>query len=204
MPRPKPDEDAPLRGEPSGHTRRGGQLREEPEAVDGSPSPEEDAGAVEAEAGRQADGEPDPLAKAEAERDRYLELAQRTQADFENYRKRAAKEAASAGERAKIGLLRDFLPVLDNLERALESASEGEAALAEGVRLVHAELVNVLKRNGVESIEAEGKQFDPTVHEAMSTMAQDGTEPGNVLHVVEKGYRLNDTVLRPARVVVSA
>jgi molecular chaperone GrpE len=217
VPRHRPDEEA-VRG----------QLREEQEAVDGSTSAEEDkasvadamdAAASEAEASRAAGGAPvgedeatsgeegggqlDPLAKAEAERDRYLELAQRAQADFENYRKRAAKEAANAGERAKIGLLRDFLPVLDNLERALESADQ-EAALAEGVRLVHSELVNVLKRNGVEPIEAEGRQFDPTVHEAMSTMAQDGTEPGTVLHVVEKGYRLNDTVIRPARVVVSA
>jgi len=194
MPRPKPDEEAVRE-----------QLRHEREAVeDGSgaqEAPGPDSGVAEAaEAGEPAE----PELTLEQERDRYLELAQRTQADFENYRKRAAKEASSAGERAKIGLLRDFLPVLDNLERALESASEGEAALAEGVRLVHAELVNVLKRNGVAPIEAEGRQFDPTVHEAMSTMAQDGTEPGTVLHVVEKGYRLNDTVIRPARVVVSA
>jgi molecular chaperone GrpE len=195
MPRPKPDEDA-VRHE----------LREERELVEGgsgaaeAPEPEPEPEPAE----RPEEEKLDPLAKAEAERDRYLELAQRAQADFDNYRKRAAKEAASAGERAKIGLLRDFLPVLDNLERALESAGEGEPGLAEGVRLVHSELVNVLKRNGVEPIEAEGKPFDPTVHEAMSTMAQDETEPGTVLHVVEKGYRLNDTVIRPARVVVSA
>jgi molecular chaperone GrpE len=211
MQRPRPDEDAVRE-----------QLQEEREIVEddsgAEAAPESvadamDAAASEAEASRaavEAEAEPaqeeelDPLAKAERERDRYLELAQRAQADFENYRKRAAKEAASAGERAKIGLLRDFLPVLDNLERALESAGDGDASLAEGVRLVHSELVNVLKRNGVESIEAEGKQFDPTVHEAMSTMAQDGTDAGTVLHVVEKGYRLNDTVIRPARVVVSA
>jgi molecular chaperone GrpE len=181
------------------------QLRSEAEAVEGSsgaeeapePAPEAD------KAQRDAGGEPDQeqVAATQAERDKYLELAQRAQADFENYRKRAAKEAASAGERAKIGLLRDFLPVLDNLERALESA-DGEGALADGVRLVHSELVNVLARNGVQPIEAEGQQFDPTVHEAMSTAP--GEESGAVLQVVEKGYRLNDTVIRPARVVVSA
>ena len=88
--------------------------------------------------------EDDPLARAEAERDRYLDLAKRAQADFENYRKRAAKEAALAGERAKSGLVRELLPVVDNLERALQSAGEGEQHLAEGVKLVHSELIAVL------------------------------------------------------------
>ena len=146
----------------------------------------------------------DPLAKAEAERDEYLELAQRTQADFENYRKRTAQQAAQAGERAKAGLLRELLPVLDNLERALAAAGEQEAALAEGVKLVLSELQGVLAREGVEAVEPVGEQFDPTVHEALSTRPEDGAEPGIVLDVVEKGYRSADTVIRPARVVVSA
>jgi molecular chaperone GrpE len=145
----------------------------------------------------------DALAKVQAERDEYLELARRTQADFENYRKRAAKESAAAGERAKVGLLRELLPVVDNLERALESAGD-ESSLAEGVRLVLSELQGVLARNGVQAIEPSGEQFDPTVHEALSTRPAEGTEPGLVLDVVEKGYRMSDTVVRPARVVVSA
>ena len=136
-------------------------------------------------------------------RDRYLDLAKRAQADFENYRKRAAREAAAAGERARGGLVRELLPVLDNLERALQSAGEGEQHLAEGVRLVHSDLISVLERNGVEQFDPQGEPFDPTFHEALSTRSQDGAGPGVVLDVVEKGYRTNGTVLRPARVVVS-
>jgi len=147
--------------------------------------------------------EEDPLAKLAAERDEYLQLAQRAQADFENYRKRAAKDMAAAGARAKIGLVRDLLPVIDNLERALASA-DGDSALAQGVRLVLSELNGVLAREGVSTLEPEGEQFDPTFHEALSTRSEDGAEAGVVLDVVEKGYRLGDTVIRPARVVVSA
>ncbi|HEX8067789.1 MAG TPA: nucleotide exchange factor GrpE [Thermoleophilaceae bacterium] len=173
----------------------------DPAAPDGDPAaPDGDPAAPAAEP---EPAEPDPLARAEAERDEYLALAQRTQADFENYRKRAAKEAAGAGERAKVGLLRELLPVVDNLERALRAADE-ESPLAEGVRLVLSELQGVLAREGVEALEPAGEQFDPTVHEALSTRSEDGAEAGVVLDVVEKGYRTRDTVIRPARVVVSA
>ncbi len=146
----------------------------------------------------------DPEASLKRERDEYLALAQRAQADFENYRKRAAKEAAAAGDRAKGGLVRELLPVVDNLERALASAEESEQHLAEGVRLVHSELVAVLQRNGVEPFDPSGEPFDPEVHEALSTQPADGADPGTVVGVMEKGYKLNGTVLRPARVVVSA
>jgi molecular chaperone GrpE len=152
---------------------------------------------------KEAIEEEDPLARAQRERDEYLDLARRTQADFENYRKRAAKEAAAAGERAKGGLVRELLPVVDNLERALASAQHGEQHLAEGVRLVHSELIAVLERNGVEQFDPKGESFDPTVHEALSTRSEDGADPGVVLDVIEKGYKANGTVLRPARVVVS-
>jgi molecular chaperone GrpE len=146
----------------------------------------------------------DPLARAQRERDEYLDLARRAQADFENYRKRAAREAAAAGERAKSGLVRELLPIVDNLERALASAAAGEQHLAEGVRLVHSELVAVLERNGVQQFDPAGERFDPSEHEALSTREGDGAQPGVVLDVVEKGYRANGSVLRPARVVVSA
>ncbi len=148
----------------------------------------------------------DPLARLTRERDDYLDLARRAQADFENYRKRAAREAAAAGERAKSGLVRELLPVVDNLERALGSAAASEQHLAEGVRLVHAELVAVLERNGVEQFDPRGERFDPAEHEALSMRPGDGdgAEPGVVLDVVEKGYRANGSVLRPARVVVSS
>jgi len=180
------------------------------------PSGEQDA-ANEAEriadADVTSDSEPeDDLAVAQRERAEYLALAQRTQADFENYRKRAARDAAAAGERAKSGLVRELLPVVDNLERALDAANAGERGdeggqpaehLADGVRLVHSELVAVLARNGVEAFHPRGERFDPELHEALSMRAEEGSEPGTVLEVVEKGYRLNGTVLRPARVVVS-
>jgi molecular chaperone GrpE len=146
----------------------------------------------------------DPLARAQRERDEYLDLARRAQADFENYRKRAAREAAAAGERAKSGFVRELLPVVDNLERALASAGQEEQHLAEGVRLVHSELIAVLERNGVEQFDPSGERFDPSEHEALSMRAQDGAESGLVLDVVEKGYRANGTILRPARVVVSS
>ncbi|HEY6777978.1 MAG TPA: nucleotide exchange factor GrpE, partial [Thermoleophilaceae bacterium] len=146
----------------------------------------------------------DPLVRAQRERDEYLDLARRAQADFENYRKRAAREAAAAGERAKSGLVRELLPVVDNLERALASAGQEEQHLAEGVRLVHSELIAVLERNGVEQFDPSGERFDPAEHEALSMRDQDGAESGLVLDVVEKGYRANGTILRPARVVVSS
>ncbi len=142
--------------------------------------------------------------EVERQRDEYLALAQRTQADFDNYRKRAAKDVASAGARAKANLARELLPAVDNLERALASAGEDEQSLAEGVRLVHAELVGALGRSGIEAFDPVGHEFDPVHHEALTTRPQEGVQPGVVLDVVEKGYRSGEAVLRPARVVVSA
>jgi molecular chaperone GrpE len=172
-------------------------------------APEEEPVTSRDEAGEPS-GEEDPANEEEALRDKeeaseepenYLELAQRIQADFENYRKRAAREAAAAGERARSGLVRDLLPIVDNLERALASAEDGEQHLAEGVRLVHSELIAVLERNGVEQFDPAGDKFDPSEHEALSV--RDDGESGLVLEVIEKGYRSNGTILRPARVVVS-
>src|ERR1700742_1985020 len=153
-------------------------------------------------AGAAGDEPEDELSRAQRERDEYLDLARRAQADFENYRKRAARETAAAGDRAKSGLVRELLPVVDNLERALQSAGASEPHLAEGVKLVHSELISVLERNGVEQFDPAGESFDPTVHEALSIRQQEGAAPGVVLDVVEKGYRTNGTVIRPARVVV--
>jgi molecular chaperone GrpE len=151
-----------------------------------------------------AASEEDPLAVAQRERDEYLDLAKRTQADFENYKKRAAKDMTAAGSRARIGVIREILPVVDNLERALSVAPEGEGdAFVEGVRLVYRELEGALARAGVEAIEPKGDVFDPNVHEALSMRPQEGAESGTVLDVVEKGYRTADVVVRPARVVVA-
>jgi molecular chaperone GrpE len=141
-------------------------------------------------------------ADVERERDEYLELARRTKADFENYRKRVAGEAAQAEKRGRADLARQLVPVLDNLERALASSQESEVSLAEGVRLVYADLKSVLERNGIESYEPSGEDFDPAWHEAMMTRPAPAAEAGKVLEVLEKGYRLDGQVLRPARVVV--
>ncbi len=171
----------------------------------GEPSGEEDpANEEEQLADKEEVEQLDPLTRLQRESEEYLDLARRTQADFENYRKRAAKEAAVAGERAKSGLVRELLPIVDNLERALASAGEAERHLAEGVHLVHSELIAVLERNGVQQFDPAGEKFDPGEHEALSMRDQDGAESGLVLDVVEKGYRANGTILRPARVVVSA
>jgi molecular chaperone GrpE len=185
------------------------EIREEvPEEPTAQPDPAEPAGEQDPatekeydEAKEEAVEETasDPAADAA----RYLELAQRTQADFENFRKRAAREAATAGERAKANLVRELLPVVDNLERALATANPEEDHLAEGVRLVHVELVNTLDRNGIKAFDPAGEPFDPTVHEAIS-MREGGNGSGLVLDVVEKGYKLGDNVIRPARVVVSS
>ncbi|HWH44332.1 MAG TPA: nucleotide exchange factor GrpE [Thermoleophilaceae bacterium] len=145
----------------------------------------------------------DPLARAEREREEYLDLARRTQAELENYRKRVQRDQAVSSQRAKAGIARDLLPVVDNLERALGSAGEEEQHLAEGVRLVHSELIGVLERAGVQGFDPKGDAFDPERHEAISTRPGEEAGQGIVLDVVEKGYTLNGTVLRPARVVVS-
>ena len=131
--------------------------------------------------------------------DSYLRLA----ADFDNYRKRVAREHAELTKRANERILNELLPVLDDLERALEAAEQHEEAkLEEGVELVHRSLAALLQRHGLTPIETEGA-FDPHVHEALAAQPGEGAEPGSVLQVLQKGYRLGDRVLRPARVIVS-
>jgi molecular chaperone GrpE len=131
--------------------------------------------------------------------DAYLRLA----ADFDNYRKRVAREHADLTTRANERLVNELLPVLDDLERALEAAAEHEEAkLEDGVKLVHRSLVALLERHGLSEIAAEGA-FDPHVHEALLTQPAESAEEGAVLQVLQKGYRLGDRVLRPARVIVA-
>jgi molecular chaperone GrpE len=155
--------------------------------------------------GGEEEKEPGAVAELQRERDEYLELARRTKADFENYRKRVSREASEAEARGRAALARDLLSVLDNLERALAAAEPRDDGapnhLAEGVRLVYEELSGVLANAGVESFSPAGEKFDPDQHEAMLT--RPGKE-GEVLEVFQKGYRLNGQVLRPARVVVGA
>jgi molecular chaperone GrpE len=143
------------------------------------------------------------LVDAEAKRDEYLADLQRLAAEFENYRKRAAREQERLVAHAHERLVRELLPVLDDLERALEAAERHEeAALVDGVRLVERSLRNALEKEGLVEIEADGA-FDPHVHEALLTQAREDAEPGSVVEVLQRGYRLGDKVVRPARVIVA-
>jgi molecular chaperone GrpE len=138
-----------------------------------------------------------------AERDEYVDHLKRVAAEFENYRKRTARDQADFAARANERLVKELLPVLDDLGRALEAAEQHEEAkLEEGVRLVHRQLAALLRKEGLAEIETDGK-FDPHVHEALLTQPSEAPE-GSVIDVVQKGYRLGDRVLRPARVVVAA
>jgi molecular chaperone GrpE len=145
----------------------------------------------------------DPLAAVSAERDEYLDALQRLKAEFDNYRKRVAREQGELTARANERLISELLPVLDDLERALEAASaHEEAKLEEGVALVHRSLADLLSRQGLGEIETDGK-FDPHTQEALLSQPSE-QEEGNVVSVLQKGYLLGDRVLRPARVIVSA
>jgi molecular chaperone GrpE len=148
------------------------------------------------------------LADTQRERDEYLELAKRTKADFENYRRRMGAEVQAAGARGRAEVVREVVPVLDDLERAIQAAGldpegDSEDGLAHGVLLVFRGLRETLARNGVEAVDPKGEKFDPTVHEALSTVAADGVESGTVVETMQKGYRLGDQLVRPARVVVA-
>ena len=151
------------------------------------------------------------LAAKAQKADEYLALAQRTQADFENYRKRAAREARIAQERGAAKLALELLPAIDNLERALAHADESEpsadgngtASLVAGIKHVHSDVLAALKRAGIERYSPEGERFDPQFHEAVAQQPVEGTEPGVVVEVFQRGYRIGDSVVRPARVVVA-
>jgi molecular chaperone GrpE len=145
----------------------------------------------------------DELALAAAKRDEYLALAQRTQADFENYRKRVARDAAAAAERGVAKLAKELLPALDNLDRALDAAAQDDPLL-DGVRLVRGELSSGLARVGIESFGAAGDTFDPVEHEAVAQQPVEGAASGSVVEVYQPGYRLGASIIRPARVLVAA
>jgi molecular chaperone GrpE len=181
-----------------------------PGAAPAAPSP----GGAEAHADSAAElqGDLDELGALAAKRDEYLALAQRTQADFENYRKRVARESALAQERGVAKLAKELLPAIDNLERAIveiavATGETDEDPLLGGVRLVLSELKAALARVGVESFSPNGETFDPVFHEAMATVPQPpegGAASGTIVEVYQLGYRLGESVIRPARVVVAA
>jgi molecular chaperone GrpE len=180
----------------------GVERREDGEVVAPAPSQQsipgkgmDPGGAIEEELGE--------LVKTARQRDEYLALAQRTQADFENYRKRVARDAAQAQERGVIKLAKELLPALDNLDRAIEAA-EAEDPLLAGVRLVRSEIAAALARVGIESFAPLGEVFDPNQQEAMAQQPIAGAAAGTVAEVYQDGYRMGDTIVRPARVLVAA
>jgi len=148
------------------------------------------------------------LTDTQRERDEYLDLAKRTKADFENFRKRMAADVEAAAARGRAELIRDVVPVLDDLERAIQAAGldpegDSEDGLSHGVLLVFRSLRESLSRHGVEAVDPKGERFDPNAHEALSTQPADGVESGVVVETMQKGYRLGEQLIRPARVVVS-
>ena len=146
--------------------------------------------------------EPDALTVVTKERDEYLDTLQRLKAEFDNYRKRVARDQQELAARAHERLVKELVPVLDDLERAREAVAEHEEAkLEEGVALVHRSLADLLAREGLVEIETNGP-FDPHTQEALLSQPSE-QEEGDVLQVLQKGYKLGDRVLRPARVVVS-
>jgi molecular chaperone GrpE len=189
--------------EPSPAPSLGGEQKTmpagEPEAPVGPTAPEPE------DHERQLERDLDELTAKAGKADEYLELAQRTKADFENYRKRASREAAAAQERGVAKLARELLPAVDNLDRALaaaEGASNGDD-LVSGIKLVHADVIAALARMGIEPFSPQGEKFDPQCHEAVAQQPAEGAEPGTVVEVYQCGYRIGEDVLRPARVVVA-
>ena len=132
---------------------------------------------------------------------KWKDVAHRKQAEFENFRKRMARENAQAADRGAAKLVKELLPALDHLELALKSAGEDE--VVKGFALIRDELVAALERAGVQRFSPEGEPFDPAEHEAMVQRPVEGAESGTVVEVYQQGYRINGAVLRPARVVVA-
>jgi molecular chaperone GrpE len=147
----------------------------------------------------------DAMAGLQTDLDRFRDLALRSQADFENYKKRAAREKEDAMKYANSSLLQRLVSILDNFELGLAAAkTEGtQSPIYSGMVLVQKQLNDLLEENGLQAIEAEGKKFDPNLHEAIAHEPSE-TPEGTVIRQARRGYRFKDRLLRPARVVVSS
>jgi molecular chaperone GrpE len=189
----------------SGHASAGNVIEVEPDQDEGAEPAEHERVTADLE----------ELAARAGKADEYLELAQRTRADFENYKRRAVREAALAQERGIAKLVKELLPAIDNLDRAVqatetftsadpdESAAAAESQLVSGIRLVFADVLSALSRVGIEPFSPVGEPFDPQWHEAVAQQPIEGAQAGTVVEVYQQGYRLGETVLRPARVLVA-
>jgi molecular chaperone GrpE len=198
----------PHGGDPSGLGPREDRPAEVPSGVSSAeagftdPELEQDLGAEFEFRGDQLESE---LQAAREEAGRHLETAQRLQADFDNYRKRMAREQEDAVKRAGQRIITEVLPVLDNLERAVAHAEEaGEPSdLTDGVRMVLQQMLDVFAKEGVERIAPEGEPFDPNEHQAVGQAERDDVPEGTCVDMYQCGYRMHGRVLRPAAVVVS-
>ena len=170
---------------------------EETEERQAAPETEETPAPEPADPAREA------LAAAEAKAEEYLALAQRVQADFENYRRRTKATRAEAFEDGAREFIKQLLPVVDNLERALQQESPDESLMT-GVRLVYKQLTEALEKRGVTVIDRPGAPFDPALENAVMQGTADEGEPGTVCAVLQKGYKMGDIVLRHAMVKVVA
>ena len=167
-------------------------------AADPQPQDQDDASAA-----PDADGEAAGEAVAE-EVGQLKGQLMRLAADFDNFRKRAQREKEEIRKYGIERLLRDILPVLDNLERAVAHSDGEESPIAQGVQMVVKQFIDTLQRYGIEPVESKSKPFDPELHEALSQAPSEDVEPGTVLEEVQKGYILNGRLLRPAKVIVAA
>jgi molecular chaperone GrpE len=160
---------------------------------------------TEAEASGEVEA-PDPLAEALRESEQYKDRWLRLAAEFDNYKKRRSREFDALVQSANENLIRELLPVLDSVARALDHRADGEEdseGFKQGVTMIMEQFPKALQRRGLSEIEAVGQPFDPNFHEALMQMSSDEHAEGLVMAVVERGYRLGDKVIRPARVVVS-
>jgi molecular chaperone GrpE len=144
------------------------------------------------------------LARAEAERDQYLDALQRLKAEFDNYRRRTERDRQAVAVGAQQEVVRGLLPVMDNLERAVAALGDRGGDIVAGLEMVRGQLAGLLAGHGVEEIEAAGAAFDPNVHEAVAQIPSHEHPAGAVVEVVQKGYRVSEQVLRPSRVVVAS
>ena len=163
-----------------------------------------DAESEEVPSASAADDTTDPIARLEAERDEYLNHYRRVAAEFDNYKKRIARDQQSTTQRATERIVAGLLPVLDDLERAVDAFAEHDKEhVQEGVELVHRALKSLLEKEGLAEIDPLGEAFDPHNHEALLQQPSDAPE-GSVIQVLQKGFRVGERVIRPARVVVAA
>lgn len=175
----------------------------EPREVDQIPPPVSDEQAYERSAAEASD---DPVANLQTDLDRFRDLALRTQADFENYKKRSARERDDAIKYANSSLLERLIAIVDNFELGLSAAREEseQSPIFSGMNLVLKQLTDFLAENGLQVIDALGRKFDPNIHEAIAHEPSNEVPEGNVIRQSRRGYRLKDRLLRPAAVVVSS